>query len=575
MSVHGSNSVNNSSFEIYSPTEINQLLDDRYVKSNTVKSIEKFSSPFIDQFKNVQFIQDSSKSNSSHQTSTLSDSITDFGTRVYFYVADLIENQDNILRAIVSNNINLQSLLEDCINRRLILDEEKMLLEDSSRYSPLEPNKNVYDIKARKAITQYRNQLIEDFNASFVADDNQSFSSNDINHQLELYIQARLPKFKSEVIDKFDYQYAEDYDTYASTLSSRNNSSQKLISIQHKHDREVILESVIQTYIRAITTILQLVKNVVKQNEHLLEILKGITILSTTKEEIVDPYNNHSLSGIYQILNDKYKKKSFVTLCNHLLHILSWQQTDDDIDHPERALVKMNTLLSNWTKQDLYSLMTKDIFFSACLIKGLSPKCSLKNTIIVEVIKHINKLETSSEDDQLYNSSNSNMPIYSFVSNLIQVDAESKKLLSPMKQVGTNPTTKQINNPPYNPNPNRYNNNRNNSYPKVEQASVSEVPEQVYENFNLKPFDKEITKSNNIFIKFNNRLRESIKKPYVALKTASLICPKCYPEDKSSTIPPCSNKCFAAQCQRCFLYGHATNLCLQSHDKDGKLLPKK
>jgi hypothetical protein len=237
--------------------------------------------------------------------------------------------------------------------------------------------------------------------------------------------------------------------------------------------------------------------------------------------------------------------------------------------------VKMNTLLSNWTKQDLYSLMTKDIFFSACLIKGLSPKCPLKNTIIVEVIKHINKLETSSEDDQLYNSSNSNMPIYSFVSNLIQVDAESKKLLSPMKQVGTT-STKTINNPPYNPNPNRYNNNRSNNYnPKVEQASVSEVPEQVYENFNLKPFDKEITKSNNIFIKFNNRLRESIKKPYVALKTASLICPKCYPEDKSSTIPPCSNKCFAAQCQRCFLYGHATNLCLQSHDKDGKLLPKK
>jgi hypothetical protein len=215
--------------------------------------------------------------------------------------------------------------------------------------------------------------------------------------------------------------------------------------------------------------------------------------------------------------------------------------------------------------------MTKDLFFSACLIKGLSPKCSLKSTLIIEVIKHINKIESSSEEFQLYSSNNSNMPIYSFVSNLIQVDAESKKLLShsSLKKQGDPPIKPAT--PPFSPN--RYGNNRNNNY-KVEQASVSEVPEQIYENFSQKPFEKEITKANNIHIKFNNTAKELIKKPYLAVKSLQLICLKCYPEDKSSTPVPCKPKCFGALCERCSLFGHATKLCLQSNDKDGKPLPK-
>ena len=569
MSINGS--LHNSTLDVYSPQEITQLLDDRHVKSNTVKSIENFSKSFEKQFSNIQFIHEN-KNNSPNNTSNLIDSIADFGTRVFFYATDLIENQDSILKIIVTNNTNLSLLEQECLERRYLLDEDKSRLEEISRNTPIEPNKQIYDIKARMAIAQYKKKLEEDFRLLHSTDQN-PLEPAEFLIQSEEFVQSQSKKFSLETIDKFDFQFAKDYDEYTTNLKLKNNSNQQLTSVQHRHDREVILEIVLQTYNRAIKTILQLIKNIVKSNEHLTQLLKGITILSTTKEEIFDPYNNHSLSGIYQILNDKYRKKSFVVLCNHLLTLLSWQQSDEDIDHPERALIKMNTVLSNWTKQDLYSIMTKDIFFSACLIKGLSPKCTLKNTLIVEVIKHINKIESSTEDFQLYSSTNSNMPIYSFVSNLIQVDAESKKLLSHSsikKQVAdtTKPTSSTIFTP------NRYgNNNRNGNY-KVEQASASEVPEQVYESFSQKPFEKEITKASNIHIKFNNNNKELIKKPYLAVKTLQQICPKCYSEDKSSSTVQCKPKCFGALCERCFLFGHATRLCLQSNDKDGKLLPK-
>ena len=566
MSINGS--LHCSTMEVYTPQEITQLLDDRYVKSNTVKSIENFSKTFEKQFSNIQFIHDV-KTNSNN----LSESITDYGTRVFFYAADLIDNQDNIMKIIVLNNTNINSLEQECLERRYLLDEEKSKLEEISRHTPIEPNKQIYDIKSRMAIVQYKKQLEEDFRVL----NNQSadpLPPEDYVIQCEYYVESRITKFSSDTIDKFDFQFAVDYDEYTTNLKLKNNSNHQLKLIQHKHDREVILEIVLQTYNRTIKTILQLIKNVVKSNEHLTQLLKGITIISTTKEEIFDPYTNHSLSGIYQILNDKYKKKSFVVLCNHLLTLLSWQQADEDIDNPEKALIKMNTVLSNWTKQDLYSLMTKDIFFSACLIKGLSPKCSLKSTLIIEVIKHINKIESSNEDFQLYSSNNSNMPIYSFVSNLIQVDAESKKLLShtSLKRQGDPPK------PPVSPpfSPNRYNNNGNNrtSNYKVEQASATEVSEQIYDTFSHKPFEKEITKSNNIHIKFNNSAKELIKKPYLALKTLQLICLKCYPEDKSSTFTPCKPKCFGALCERCYLFGHATKLCLQAKDKDGNPIQK-
>ena len=177
---------------------------------------------------------------------------------------------------------------------------------------------------------------------------------------------------------------------------------------------------------------------------------------------------------------------------------------------------------------------------------------------------------------QLYSlSSNSNMPIYSFISNLIQVDAESKRIVYPSHSMQSFPGQSQT--PSKNPSsiisnsPNRFGNNRN--Y-KVDHASASEVPEQVYDSFSRKPFEKEITRANNIHIKFNNKLKELIQKPYLALKTAFQICPNCFPEDKSLNVSSCIPRCYGMQCQRCLLYGHVTNLCLQSHDKDSNPILK-
>jgi hypothetical protein len=122
MSVNGS--IHNSTLETYTPQEITQLLDDRHVKSNTLKSIENFSKSFEKQFTSIQFIQDN-KPNSSNTSSNLSDSIADYGTRLFFYAQDLIENQDSILKLIVSNNTNLNTLEQECLERRYILDDDK------------------------------------------------------------------------------------------------------------------------------------------------------------------------------------------------------------------------------------------------------------------------------------------------------------------------------------------------------------------------------------------------------------------------------------------------------------------
>ena len=256
MSVHSFNA------ELVPPNEINQLLDERYVKANTVKSIETFQTNFLKRFSDIQFVPDvkyiPSASQVNASNSNLSDTINEFGTRIYFYAADLIENQDSIIRAIVYNNTPLNTLELQCLDRRYKLDDDKASLEGITRQTPIEPNHEFYNIKARKAIVEYKSQLERQFRQMLTEDQFLDLPTEEFNFQLENYINKFLPKFSAEIKDKFDFEYSDEYENYVRNMKLKSNSTQQLASVQQKHDREVILEKVIQTYSRAISSILQL-----------------------------------------------------------------------------------------------------------------------------------------------------------------------------------------------------------------------------------------------------------------------------------------------------------------------------
>jgi hypothetical protein len=167
--------------------------------------------------------------------------------------------------------------------------------------------------------------------------------------------------------------------------------------------------------------------------------------------------------------------------------------------------------------------------------------------------------------------SNNSMPIYMHIKEFIDMHVESRNIVTiPIGNKSGSNSNNILSSPGTSHNfrnNNRYSNQNN--YSKVEQAAASQIPLQVYEEFTKKIFQKEITPAHNIFIKFNNKAKLLIEKPYCAVKHPSQICKNCFPEDSSPSTNPCSPMCFGTKCERCLYYGHLKPFCLHTHDVSG------
>ena len=572
-------SVSSTNLDITTLDEMEKLIIEQHLPLMTISNCETTLKSFMKQVEDMKFIHDT-RSNANTTTSkqsasnNLGEQLDDLGIRVTIFFNDILFSYPPILKLMILNNTNTQLLLQKCLDRRFRLDDERIKLQALTQTRLQEPNKNIFDIRARQAIVKYEDDLIEEFQQSLTPTDRNNLSSTQVDELQVKYVDDKLSKFTKRKVLEFDTQFADAYDSYQQNLELQNNSTHQLSKITQAHDRECILESTINTYGRILKLIVTNIKNIIKTNEDLVNTVKSPCVLLTTGEEIVDPYSSNNIAGIYQILTQKFKKRTFVTLCNALVQILSWQQTDDDALYPERALIKMNTLLANWTLQNLYPMMTKDIFFSANLIKGLSPKCPYKDDIIREVQRYIREMETDDTKSFLLLSPNSsNMPIYLKITELIEMQVESRNISTiQTTNKSNNSTANQTNFNNNNNRSTRYGNNHN-VFPKIENAHASQVPRQVLEDFTKKMYKNEISISNNIFIKLKNKHGITIEKPYCALKTQTQICDKCFPADSSAPTAACSPPCFGVLCSRCHFYGHFNSFCLHTHDSSGKHIP--
>ena len=576
-----------TNFDAVTEDEIEDLIKEFHLSILTISSYEKTLQSFVKQMDDNKFIQESrsqfNNTNSttsninSKSTSTLSvtNLAEDLGIRLILHINDILSSYPPILKHIIQNNTNIGKLLQKCLDRRFKLDDDKSKIEAIVYTNILEPNKNVYDIRARQAISTYEQQLKSEYANNSIQVDLSNLSPSELQLRETSYILPKLNAFSKKTIDDYDFKFADAYESYQESFTNKNSSTHKLSVITHAHDKETILEAVIRAYERVLKLLATNIKNIAKSNEDLVNLLKSPVSLTISGEEIVDSYNSNNISGMYQILNNKFKKRTFVNVCNALVNILSWSQSKDDTLYPERALIKMNQYLADWTRQDLFPLLTKDIFFSANLIKGLSHDCPIKNDLLIEVIKYIRELESDDSKASLLYShdSNNSMPIYMHIKEFIDMHVESRNIVTiPSNKPGPNSTNNLSS--PGTPGNFRSNNRYGNSnhYPKVEHAAASQIPIQVYEEFSKKLFQKEITAAHNIFIRFNNKAQLSIKKPYYAVKHPSQLCNNCFPENSSAASNPCTPMCFGTKCDRCLYYGHLKPFCLHTHDVSGNLI---
>jgi hypothetical protein len=143
----------------------------------------------------------------------------DLGIRLILHINDILSSYPPVLRHIIQNNTNIGKLIQRCLDRRYKLDDDKSKIESIVQTNILEPNKNVYDIRARQAISKYEQQLKTEYANTIRGLDLSGLSANELHIQEENFIQLKLLDYTKRTTDEFDFKFADAYESYQESFS--------------------------------------------------------------------------------------------------------------------------------------------------------------------------------------------------------------------------------------------------------------------------------------------------------------------------------------------------------------------
>ena len=493
---------------------------------------------------------------------TQSGKIEDAGNKLYLNYLDLVKAVDtNLFGTIVQSNFDISYGIELCRDSRLQIEDEIATAQDLSDELLTEPRDTIYSLKYERAAL------------AAIAELRQQYDKADLSSAIEAK--------KSELRHKFDMQYLEAVEEYDAKVAKKNKALNTLRSAQHHRERLHILEMVLKIFEAAGRQIISKIKDSVQHRyPALIPILKGTVILTSTNDTIHNPWDQNHLSGIGQILFDRFQKPSFVNFNNALIEALSVSLSPSDTKNdPLKAVHAVQQHIYSWQTRSLWDQMNPDLFWTAILLRSLHPSVPLRH----DVVREVNRFIRQSEENPARNNSANDMPYFNFAIQYIQSNQDNRKFdstttsnpshnfKSTENSIDSNPQ-RSTQNAKIGQNSNFSKFNHKSTKPdNVEMAaaaSTSTTPTQksletVY-NTPGKYFKDPVQRSKQIYFEHPSAKRI----PYVAVPKLDDICSTCFNNGKP-TATQCNPPCYSRHCTICNHYGHAKHWCLQSHNAKG------
>ena len=293
------------------------------------------------------------------------------------------------------------------------------------------------------------------------------------------------------------------------------------------------------------------VRDAVTKHPNIQSVLKGTVIVRSTNEQLCNPLEGNNLTGVLEILYDRYQRKTFVSFTINLMDILGWSLSDEDsLQNPAKGVTEVQQMLSRWRNREMEKELTTDNLFTALLIKGLSPKAThLRTTLLTETHKF---LMSGIEE-----SSPSELPVFNFVCQHIIQHQSTLQYTNRMKKAVL-PAS-----PASGSGYNKY------THPNLKGKDLIEAAADATEDANAvneKPqqlFKHEVTRDRGINYKHPTTNQTH---PYVAVWKRHVLCATCYPETGEGTAcgrDGVNKKCYAIMCTKCNMYGHPKAGCKQ------------
>lgn len=484
----------------------------------------------------------------------------EIGRKLYERVSALIESVGEDFSQIILCNFNLKKFSQKCVIDRSKINHDLDDLVEHIDTMIIVPEKSMSDSRARREIKKRTKALEPQYQETLAAANNK-----EERDAIKAAYRRDKDEIESDVTDKYEDAFQLEHDQYRELVRLKNDAVSKTRQLKVKQEQATILDVILKGYDESNRQIVTKIKAALSKFPNIASVLKGTATVRSTREEIPNPFENENLTGIIEILFDRYQKKSFVSFTNSLIDAMNWKLSEEDtLKNPSKGVSEVQQLYATWERKELWNQLTKDLFFSVILIKGMHPSVSFRREVLTETTKYIQQLALA-DDEFSPLKDPSIMPVFKFLCEYITREQDNRKMMTDddASKLSNNQKKKNDGNTPQ---------HWQKKGTIVEAAALanSQSTTTTADNSNGKLFSGEVNKSASIVVKDSAKNRDF---PYLAVDKLSKICPKCYPDDGNATSP-CERKCYQNKCVKCGYYGHKMSTCLQSHKITGEKIDR-
>ena len=305
------------------------------------------------------------------------------GRRILDCIDNAMQKCGLPLVAAVKSGINLETAaaLKQSDNGELEEEIENLVLKEVMVY--VKPEKEFYEAEAKDQFRLAKEELKRVQDSLLNGDENKLTDSELSNKHIEL---------KSIAKEVSETKYFQALKLYMSNIEIQNNSKAKLSGLRKQQQRNNVLDTVFQSLIAAKTAISKKVKGAVKEYPILIEKLNERVAIQGTL--VKDSYNNDNLTGMYMILKRTYGKATLISVNRWLMDSMGMNVSFDTLkDNPESGLNMVLECLKEEEQIKLWEYMTKDMFFTALLLRMYQPNQSLYVDIAQEAMRFLHLQE--------------------------------------------------------------------------------------------------------------------------------------------------------------------------------------
>jgi len=460
------------------------------------------------------------------------------GRRLYDDLDTVIKIFGKEYNHVIDINFDLESFRAECIETRTSLDKQIKEAKTLSAMILIEPRKDRVVFKYNSVMDALLEEIVSD---EALSADEKDEKSTKIKFSNEKAIQV---------------EYFRLLDAYDDAVQKKNRAIIEASEHSSEYDKTQMEERTCNLFLECSLQLVNKIREAVTKHASIQSVLKGTVIVRSTNEQLCNPLESNNLTGIMEILYDRYQRKTFVSFTINLMDILGWSLSDEDsLQNPAKGVTEVQQMLSRWRNREMEKDLTTDNLFTALLIKGLSPKATqLRTTLLTETHKF---LMNSNEEE----TSESELPMFNFVCQHVIQHQSTMQYANRMKKNIIQSTSSTSNGGGYG----KYNSNYKGKDLMEAAAEATDQPQEANSSkeVNQQLFKSEVPRDKGI--KFTHPITNNTH-PYVAIWKKHVLCSTCYPESGEGTA--CgkdgqNKKCYAILCTKCNMYGHPKAGCKQ------------